>query len=155
MRVLGWSRRPKPEAAALGVEAVSLPELLARADFVSVHVARTPETRHLIDAAALARMRPHAILVNTSRGDVVDEAALAAALRAGRLAGAGLDVFEREPLPKSSPLLGLENAVLTPHIGSASVATRARMAELAVDNLLAGLAGARMPRCANPEVYER
>jgi phosphoglycerate dehydrogenase-like enzyme len=154
MRVLGWSRRPKPEAAALGVESVPLPELLARADFVTLHVALTPETRHLIDAAALARMQPSAILVNTARGEVVDEAALAAALREGRLAGAGLDVFEREPLPAASPLRALENVVLLPHIGSASVATRARMAELAVDNLLAGLAGRRMPRCANPEVYE-
>jgi glyoxylate reductase len=154
MRVLGWSRRPKPEAAALGVESVPLPELLARADFVTLHVALTPETRHLIDAAALARMQPSAILVNTARGEVVDEAALAAALREGRLAGAGLDVFEREPLPAASPLRALENVVLLPHIGSASVATRARMAELAVDNLLAGLEGRRMPRCANPEVYE-
>jgi glyoxylate reductase len=155
MRVLGWSRRPKPEAAALGVEPVPLDELLARSHFVSVHVAATAETRRLIDAAALARMQPGAILVNTARGEVVDEDALVAALRAGRLAAAALDVYAREPLPPDSPLLALENVVLTPHIGSASVATRTRMAELAVDNLLAGLAGERMPRCANPEVYER
>jgi glyoxylate reductase len=155
MRVLGWSRRPKPEAVALGVEPVALDELLARSDFVSVHVAATAETRRLIGAAALARMQPGAILVNTARGEVVDEDALVAALRAGRLAGAALDVYAREPLPPDSPLLALENVVLTPHIGSASVATRTRMAELAVDNLLAGLAGERMPRCANPEVYER
>jgi len=97
-------------------------------------------------------MRPGAILVNTARGGIVDEAALAAALRSGRLAGAALDVFEREPLPPGSPLLDAPNAILTPHIGSATVATRARMAELAVENLLAGLAGRPMPRCANPEV---
>jgi glyoxylate reductase len=155
MRVLGWSHRPKAEAAALGVEAVPLDELLARSDFVSVHVALTEETRGLIGAAALARMRRGAILVNTARGEVVDEEALVAALREGRLAGAALDVYAREPLPTESPLLALENVVLTPHVGSASVATRTRMAELAVDNLLAGLAGERMPRCANPEVYER
>jgi glyoxylate reductase len=154
MRVLGWSRRPRPEAAALGIESVALAELLARADFVTLHVALTPETRHLIDAAALARMQPGAILVNTSRGEVVDESALADALRSGRLGAAGLDVFEREPLPASSPLLALENAVLLPHLGSASVATRVRMAELAVENLRAALAGRPMPRCANPGVYE-
>jgi len=154
MRVLGWSRRPKPEAEAAGVAFASLGDVLARSDFVSVHVALAPATRHLIDARALARMKPGAILVNTARGGVVDEAALVAALREGRLAAAGLDVFTDEPLPPGHPLLALENVVLTPHIGSASVATRARMADLAVENLLAGLAGRRLPRCANPEVYD-
>lgn len=153
MRVLGWSRRPKPEAAELGVETVGLERLLAESDFVSLHVALAPETRHLLDAAALAQMKPGAFLVNTARGEVVDEEALAEALAAGRLGGAALDVFEQEPLATDSPLLGLEGLVLTPHIGSASVATRRRMAELSVENLLAGLAGRRMPHCANPEVY--
>jgi len=150
VRVLGWNRTPRD---APGVEQVPLPELLARSDFVSVHVALVPETLGLLDAAALARMRAGAVLVNVARGGIVDEAALAAALASGRLAAAALDVFATEPLLPSSPLLAAPNLVLTPHIGSASVRTRTRMADLAVENLLAALRGERMPRCANPEVY--
>ncbi len=149
MRVLGWSRSRR---AVAGVEAAAFDELLRRSDFVSVHVALTPETRGLLGAQALARMRPGAILVNTARGGIVDEAALVEGLRSGRIAAAALDVFAREPLPAESPLLCAPNLILLPHIGSATVATRARMAELAVENLLAGLAGRPMPRCANPEV---
>ena len=151
MHVLGWNRTPREVA---GLEPVSLPELLARSDFVSVHVALTPETRGLLGEAALARMRPGAVLVNVARGGIVDEAALAAALQSGRLAGAALDVFAHEPLPEASPLLTAPNLVLTPHIGSASVRTRTRMADLAVANLRAGLRGEPMPHCANPGVYE-
>jgi glyoxylate reductase len=136
MRVLGWSRTPRRLA---GVESVAFDELLARADFVSVHVALAPETRGLFDARALAAMRPGAVLVNTSRGGIVDEAALAAALRSGRLAAAALDVFAHEPLEPGSPLLSAPHLTLTPHIGSASFETRTRMADLAVDNLLAEL----------------
>jgi glyoxylate reductase len=150
MRVLGWSRTPR---VVPGVEAVALETLLEQADFVTVHVALVPETRGLLDAAALARLRPGAVLVNTARGGLVDEEALAEALRSGRLAAAALDVFAREPLDPASPLLALPNLVLTPHIGSASLATRRRMAEVAVANLAAALAGKRMPHCANPEVY--
>lgn len=150
MRVLGWSRALHP---CPGVERVPLDELLQRADFVSVHVALTPETRGLLDAAALSRLRPGAIVVNTARGGILDEAALAEELRSGRLAAAALDVYQSEPLPPESPLLALENVVLTPHIGSASRETRARMAQLAVENLCAGLAGRRLPHVANPEVY--
>lgn len=150
MRVLGWSRGPQQ---VQGVERVGLDALLARSDFVSVHVALTPTTRGLIDARAIARMPRHAILVNTARGGIVDEAALADALRSGRIAGAGLDVFAQEPLPANSLLCALENVVLTPHIGSATVATRARMAEVAVANAVAGLRGERLPHCANPDVY--
>lgn len=148
MRVLGWSHSGRSVA---GVEAVSLEELLESADFVSVHVALAPETRGLLDRAALARMRQGAILVNSARGGIVDEAALAEGLRSGRIAAAALDVYEREPLDPKSPLLEAPHLTLTPHIGSASVATRVRMADLAVDNLLAGLSGRPMPHCANPE----
>ncbi len=149
MRVLGWTRSGR---AVDGVEPAPLERLLAESDFVSVHVASTPETRPLLDREAIARMRPGAILVNTSRGDVVDEGALIDALQTGRLAAAGLDVFASEPLPADSPLVGLDNVVLAPHIGSASIATRQRMASLAVENLLAGLDGRPLIHCANPEV---
>ena len=119
---------------------VELGELLERAHVVSLHCPLTPETRHLIDAEALARMRGDAYLVNTARGPVVDEAALAAALRAGAIAGAALDVFEREP-EVHPDLLGLDNVVLVPHLGSATVETRTAMAELAAANAISVLAG--------------
>ncbi|MBW2230048.1 MAG: D-glycerate dehydrogenase [Deltaproteobacteria bacterium] len=146
MRILGWSRSPH---RLPGVEQVELDALLAGSDFVSVHVALAEETHGLIDADAFARIRPGAVLVNTSRGGIVDELALVAALRSGRVAAAGLDVFATEPLPADSPLLGLDNVVLTPHIGSASTATRLRMADLAVENLLAGVLGRPLRDCAN------
>jgi len=146
MRVVGWSRSPHDHP---GIEQVDLDTLLADSDFVSVHVALTPETRGLIDAKAFSAMRPGAILVNTARGAVVVEAALVEALRSGRLAAAGLDVFEHEPLPIDSPLMTQDNVVLTPHIGSASLATRLRMADLAVDNLLDGVMGRPLRHCAN------
>jgi glyoxylate reductase len=147
MRVRGWSRSGR---RVEGVETLELELLLERSDFLSVHLARTPETLGLLDARALARMPRGAFLVNTSRGGIVDEQALVDALRNGQLAGAGLDVYDCEPLPPHSPLLELENVVLTPHIGSASIATRSRMADLAVDNLLAGLEGRPLPRAATP-----
>ena len=128
-------------AALPGVEACSLERLLAEAEFVSVHVALTPETRGLLGAARSPRCARAPILVNAARGGIVDEAALAAALASGRLAAAALDVFAQEPLDPASPLLAAPNLVLTPHIGSASIATRTRMADLAVENLLAGLEG--------------
>ena len=148
MHVLGWSRSGR---RVDGVETVELDALLERSDFVSVNVALAPETRGLLDGRALSRMRRGAILVNTARGGIVDEDALVDALERGHLAGAALDVFAHEPLPASSPLLRAQNLVLTPHIGSASVATRVRMADLAVDNLLAALAGEPLPHCANPD----
>jgi glyoxylate reductase len=119
---------------------VELDELLERSHIVSLHCPLTPETRHLIDADALARMRADAYLVNTARGPVVDEAALAAALRDGAIAGAALDVFEREP-EVHPDLVGLDNAVLVPHLGSATIETRTAMAELAAANAVAVLAG--------------
>jgi glyoxylate reductase len=121
---------------------------LAQADFVSLHAPLTPATRGLIDAAALSAMKPTAILVNTSRGPVVDQAALAAALRDGTIAAAALDVTDPEPLPADDPLLEAPNLLVVPHIASATHATRERMADLAVDNLLEALAGRPMPHPA-------
>jgi glyoxylate reductase len=140
-RIVFSNPRPKPEQAArYSAKRLELDELLAVSDYVSLHVALTPETRHLIDAAALARCKPGAILVNTCRGAVVDSAALVEALRAGPLAGAGLDVYENEPeVPEE--LVALPNTVLVPHIGSATRTTRDAMAELCADNVIAVLDG--------------
>jgi glyoxylate reductase len=132
---------------------VELGELLERSDFVTVHTPLTEETRGLIGTEALRRMKPSAYLVNTARGPIVDSDALRAALAQGEIAGAALDVTDPEPLPPDHPLLGAPNLVVIPHLGSATHATRERMADMAVENLLAGLAGERMPYCANPEVY--
>jgi glyoxylate reductase len=153
MRLLYHSRGRSEEAErTFGAEGVSLPELLAQSDFVSLHTPLTPETRHLIGAAELATMKPSAVLINTARGAVVDQAALVAALRERRIAAAGLDVFEAEPLPADDPLLALDNVVLLPHIGSASIPTRTKMAVLAAENLAAGLRGLPLPHPLNPEV---
>jgi glyoxylate reductase len=132
---------------------VPLEQLLEEADFVTLHVPLTGETEKLIDEAALRRMKETAYLVNTARGDVVDSVALARALTEGWIAGAGLDVTSPEPLPQRNPLLKAPNLVLLPHIASATHRTREAMADMAVDNLLAGLAGEQMPNCVNPEVY--
>jgi glyoxylate reductase len=136
-----------------GARFVPLEELLAEADFVSLHVNLTDETRGLINAEKLAWMKQSAVLVNTSRGPVVDHDALADALRAGTIFGAGLDVTEPEPIPVDHPLVGLDNCLIVPHIASASRATRARMAEMAAANVLAGLRGDRLPTPVNPELY--
>jgi glyoxylate reductase len=124
---------------------VPLEELLDRSDFVTLHSPLTTETRGLIGDDALARMKPTAYLVNTARGPIVDSGALGRALQAGRIAGAALDVTDPEPLPGDHPLLGAPNLLVLPHLGSATEATRARMADMAVDNMLAGLAGEPMP----------
>jgi glyoxylate reductase len=123
--------------------------LLEQSDFVSLHCPLTAETHHLIDADALRRMRPTAILINTARGPIVDQGALRQALIERTIAGAALDVTEPEPLPPEHPLLDAPNLIVTPHIGSATTAARERMAEVAVDNLLAGLDGRLMPHQAN------
>jgi glyoxylate reductase len=127
---------------------VPLERLLAEADVVSLHVPLTAATRHLIDAAALALMKPAALLVNTARGGVVDQGALRDALRARTIAGAALDVTDPEPLPHDDPLLDTPNLLIVPHIGSATAGTRAKMADMAVDNLLAALDGRPMPHPA-------
>jgi len=129
-----------------------LGELLGAADFVSVHAPLTPQTRGLIGEAELRRMKPTAYLINTARGPIVDEQALVDALRAGRIAGAALDVYEKEPAVHPD-LLTMENVVLTPHIGSAGRETREQIASVVVDNILAFLAGRRPPNLANPEVF--
>jgi glyoxylate reductase len=149
------NRLPDDVTAPLGAQYVPLADLLARSDFISLHVNLTPETRHLIDAAALRRMKPTAVLVNTSRGPVVDGAALASALKDGVIGAAGLDVTDPEPIPMDDPLVGLDNCLIVPHIASASRATRGKMAQMAAANLLAGLRGERLPTPVNPEVYER
>jgi len=138
----------KAEPAGLG-------KLLEESDFVSLHVPLTDETRHMFNRNLFRKMKDGAILVNTSRGPVVDQAALCEALSSGKLAAAGLDVFEPEPLPLDSPLLKLKNLVVAPHIASASRQTRELMLVMTAENLLAGLEGKRLPYCANPEVYQR
>ena len=142
------------EEVELGARRVEMDELLREADFVSIHVNLTDETHHLIDEAALREMKPTAVLVNTSRGPVVDPAALEQALRDGGIFAAGLDVTEPEPLPADHPLVELPNCIVVPHIASASRVTRGRMAAMAAANLLAGLSGERLPNPVNPEVYD-
>lgn len=140
MEIAYHSRHPSPAEEALQAERLSLPDLLAASDVLSLHCPLTPETHHLIGAEQLAAMKPSAVLVNAARGPIVDEAALAAALAAGRIAAAGLDVFEREP-DVHPRLLGLDNVVLTPHLGSATVETRTAMSELAARNAISVLRG--------------
>jgi glyoxylate reductase len=156
MRILYHDVHPAtPEdEAALGAQRVEMAELLRESDFVTLHVNLTAETHHLIDADALRAMKRTAVLVNTSRGPVVDPDALEAALRDGAIFSAALDVTEPEPLPADHPLVGLPNCVVVPHIASASRVTRDRMAQMAAANMLAGLRGERLPTPINPEVYE-
>jgi len=152
MRVLYYDvvRREDLEKT-LGLEFTDLDTLLRESDFVSIHTPLTPETRHLIGARELSLMKPTAILVNTARGPIVDTIALAKALRERRIWAAGIDVFETEPVPPDHPLLQLDNVVVAPHIASASIATRTKMALLAVENLLSVLEGRTPPHPVNPE----
>lgn len=149
MEILAWSRSPK---TAPGVAFVSLDDLLERSDIVSLHCALTDETRGLIGTDELRAMKPTSVLVNTARGPIVDQWALARALRTGEIFAAGLDVVEHEPIPPDDELLSLPNCLVLPHVGSATVATRSKMADMAVDNVLAVLAGDPPPTCVNPEV---
>lgn len=139
-----------PSVVPAGVKSVTLEALLSTSDFISLHVPLLPETTHLLDDKAFAVMRPNCIVVNTSRGPVIDEKALARALKTGTIAAAGLDVFEREPQIEPA-LLELQNVVLAPHIASASRETRLRMCMMAAENLVAGLKGERPPNLVNPE----
>ena len=146
---------PHPAGSEVGgqAEAVDLDTLLRSSDFISLHTALTPTTRGLMDASAFAKMKPTAVLVNTSRGPVVDQRALFEALSTGRIFAAALDVTDPEPLPVTDPLLTLENCIVVPHMASASRQSRSDMSLLAAENLIAGLKGERLPNCVNPEVY--
>ncbi len=155
MRILysnGGGRRPELEDS-LGIIHADFEALLRESDFVSIHTPYNDATHHLFGAAEFELMKSSAILINTARGGVVDQNALYTALRDGEIAHAALDVTEPEPLPLDSPLLLLENLIIVPHIASGSEETRARMAVMAAENLLAGLRGERLPYCANPEIY--
>src|SRR5262245_952074 len=146
MTVVYYNRRPRPEVeAALGVRYIARDELLATADYVVLTLPLTAETRGLIGRTELARLKPTATLINVARGAVVDKDALAEALAARRLHAAALDVTDPEPLPRDHPLLKLDNVIITPHLGSATVQTRRRMAEVSVENLMAGLEGRPLP----------
>jgi len=142
-------------APAGAIRCTVLEELLRRSDFVSLHVPLAPQTHHLIDAKALNMMKPTAILVNASRGPVVDPDALFEALQKGKIAGAALDVTEPEPLRADHRLLTLKNCLVVPHVGSATLATRTRMAVIAAENLIAGVTGTVPPHPVNPEVLPR
>jgi len=137
----------------LGATRVSFERLVAESDFISLHVPLTEETRHLFDAAVFSRMKPSAFLINTARGPVVNEKDLVEALREGRIAGAGLDVYEWEPR-MADGLIGLDNVVVTPHTGSATTSTRVNMAIKAATNLLAMIRGTPVPDCVNREVFD-
>ena len=154
MRVIYYDpmdHEPGPEFNATRVD---FETLLEESDFVSLHTPLTPETRHLIDSRALSKMKSSAVLINTSRGPVVDLDALYEALKAHRIFAAGLDVTEPEPLPADSPLLTLDNLIIAPHIASASKTTRDKMSWMAAQNLIAGLKGELLPNCVNPQVYK-
>jgi glyoxylate reductase len=146
-------RVPKSVEAEFDATYMTLEGLLGESDFVSLHTVLSAETKGLINAERLGWMKPKAILVNTSRGPVVDSLALVDALKAGTIAAAALDVTDPEPLPADHPLVGLDNCLVVPHIASASRATRGKMASMAAANLLAGLRGERLPTPINPEVY--
>lgn len=141
---------PPPSLSALPTD---LDTLLAESDFVSLHVPLTPKTHHMVNADFLAKMKPNAVLVNTARGGVLDQAALYKTLKERRIFAAALDVTDPEPLPLDSPLLELDNCLIVPHIASASVHSRDMMAFLSAQNLIAGLNGEKLPHCVNPEVY--
>lgn len=153
MRVIYFSPTTPHNPSLNAAPVESLDALLAQSDFVSLHTPLTPQTRRMVNADFLLKMKPNAVLVNTARGGVLDQDALYDALKNNRIFAAALDVTDPEPLPLDSPLLTLENCLIVPHIGSASHKTRDDMAVLAAENLIAGLKGERLPHCVNPQVY--
>lgn len=156
MRILYFDvyRREDLEKS-MGVTYADMDTLLGQSDFITIHTDLNEQTRHMFNTPSFAKMKPSAILINTARGPIVDPDALDQALRQGRIRAAALDVTDPEPIPSDSPLLSMPNCLIVPHIASASVATRGKMADMAARNLLAGLSGSRLPTCVNPEVYDR
>jgi len=156
MRILYFDRQRNPEAEQkYGAQFVELETLLRESEFVSLHTVLSPETYHLMDDVRLGQMKRSGILINTSRGPVVDPAALYRALSSGTIAYAALDVTEPEPIKLDDPLLSLDNIIIAPHIASASYQTRDKMATMAAANLIAGLNGERLSNCVNPQVYDK
>ena len=154
MRILYYdNNRHSDIEESIGVEFAPFDEVLRKADFVSLHTPLSPDTHHLMSTPQFELMKPGAILINTSRGGVVDPAALYQALKTHRIAAAALDVTETEPIIPDDKLLTLDNLIITPHIASASIQARDRMAEISAANLIAGLRGEPLPYCVNPEVY--
>ena len=154
MRVIYYDPMETKSNPEFNATSVDFETLLEESDFISLHTPLTPDTHHLIDSEALAKMKPNAVLVNTSRGPVVDLDALHNALKEEKIFAAGLDVTEPEPLPLDHPLLKLDNIVIMPHIASASKAARDKMSWIAAKNLIAGLKGEHLPNCVNPQVYK-
>jgi len=155
MKILFYDVVPRPEMEKeLGAKKVDLDTLFRESDFVSIHVPLMKETYHLVNADRLKLMKKTAYLINNSRGPVVDEKALYEALKEGRIAGAGLDVFEQEPTPLNNPLLKLDNVIVAPHISSASYETRSKMAEMVAENLVAFFEGKKPPNLVNPDVMK-
>ena len=155
MRVIYYDPNEKEQNPEYHATPVDFESLLEESDFISLHTPLTPDTHHLIDSEALSKMKSSAVLINTSRGAVVDMDALYHALKDHRIFAAGLDVTEPEPLPTNSPLLTLDNLVIAPHIASASTVARDNMSWMAAKNLIAGLKGERLPNCVNPQVYSQ
>ena len=153
MRILVNTGGHDKEIQEIGAEKASLERILSESDFVSLHVPLNETTQHMIGERELEQMKSTAILINTARGGIVDGEALYKSLDRGEILAAGLDVTDPEPIPLDDPLLTLDNCLVVPHIASASVATRAKMADMAADNLIAGITGRHLPTCVNPEVY--
>lgn len=156
MRILYYDPSSDKELSAelSAARPVNLETLLHESDFVSIHTPLTRDTYHLFNETTFQKMKAGAILINTARGAIVDPSALYRALKSKHIAAAAIDVTDPEPLPMDSPLLELDNLIITPHIASASSATRAKMATMAAENLIAGVAGRRLPYCVNPQVYQ-
>ncbi|MFH1448688.1 MAG: D-glycerate dehydrogenase [Candidatus Micrarchaeota archaeon] len=154
MKILYTNQKANPKADELGARLVPFEELLGKADFISVHVPLTKQTKHMFNSESLAKMKRTAFLINTSRGAVIDQRALAKALKGKTIAGAALDVFDEEPIAQDDELLELRNTVLVPHIGSASSETRSKMSVLAAENIISFFGGKRPPQLVNEEAWK-